>query len=135
METRKGRRGNAGGRCELRQAVAPRLGQGDAVIDPAVDAVTVGQPRALEIAVLLVSGRERTTIHLGQLVIARDLDAAGLDVGHRVRSELFDERAIVAVALGRSLKLRDIACGHPGVPVQVSASYGARPTTRAQAVT
>ena len=81
-------------RRELRQVEAPRLRQGDAVIHPAVNAVTVGQPHALEIAVLLVSCGERTAVDLGQLVIAGDLDAAGFDAGHRIYSEPFDERAI-----------------------------------------
>src|ERR1700683_3632021 len=73
---------NAGRHRELRQLKAPRPGQRDAILHPAVDAVTVGQAHALAVAILLVPRRERTAIDLGQLVVARDLDAPRFDAGH-----------------------------------------------------
>src|ERR1700690_1136093 len=85
---------NAGRRRELRQPEAPRPGQGAATPEPAADAVTVGQAHALAVAIPLVPRRERTAVDLGQLVVARDLDAARLDAGHRVSSQTLDQRGI-----------------------------------------
>jgi hypothetical protein len=41
-----------------------------------------------------MSCRECTAVDLGQLVIAGDLNAAGLEVGHRICSKPFTKRAI-----------------------------------------
>src|SRR3984957_9019828 len=99
---------NAGRRRDLGQSEAPRPGQRDAVIEPAVDAVTVGQAHALAVAVLLVPRRERTAVDLGQLVVARDLDAARFDAGHRIGSQALDQRAISALPPRRGPEFPDV---------------------------
>jgi hypothetical protein len=105
-------------RREFRQVEAPRLGQGETILEPAVNAVTVGQAHALEVALLLMSCRERAAVDLGQLVIAGDLNAAGLEISHRIGSKPFDKRAIGLLSLRRGPKFLHVSCGHPGVPVQ-----------------
>src|ERR1700678_2440870 len=70
---------NAGRRRELRQPEAPRPGPRDALLEPAVDGVTVGQAHALAVVILLVPRPERPAVDLGHLVVARDLDAARFD--------------------------------------------------------
>src|ERR1700684_1851275 len=67
---------DAGRRREFRQVKAPRLGQGETILEPAVNAVTVGRAHALEVALFLMSCRERAAVDLGQLVIAGGLNAA-----------------------------------------------------------
>src|ERR1700684_2733315 len=99
---------NAGRRRELRQPEAPRPGQRDAILEPAVDAVTVGQAHALAVAMLLLPRRERTAVDLGQLVVARDLDAARFDAGHRICSQTLDQRAIRVLSPRRGPEFLDV---------------------------
>ena len=104
---------DAGRHRPLGEVKAPGTSDGDAVIDPAVDATDVGRSHPLEIALLGSALVESTSVRFGKLVVGSDLDAACLDGCDRLLSNALDQGAVGVLAARRRSELGDVASSSP----------------------
>jgi hypothetical protein len=103
---------------------APRSGERDAVVDPAVHALCVGRHRPIEMTGLQYAISQSFQVGVGKFVSEGDFGLARLRGGYGLPRQPLDQRPVGLLSLLSPGELLYIARRHPSEPVQVRGVEG-----------